>query len=117
MKKQPVIKREQSTRGAGFNHTFGYDSAGNPTTFKGTSQSFNTNNQQTGAGFSHDADGNPTTYKGTSLSFDSENRLTAYGSQTTASRCGDGPRLFKLSDISPPDEETPPSAFPRQKSA
>jgi hypothetical protein len=68
-------------------------------------------------GHAHDADGNPTTYKGATLTFDPENRLTAYGSAMTAGYRGDGPRLFKLSDISPPDEETPPSAFPRQKSA
>jgi RHS repeat-associated protein len=91
------LTREQSTRGTGFNHTFGYDAAGNPTSFAGASKTFNSNNQQTGAGFTHNANGNPTTYKGASLTFDPENRLTSYGSQMTAAYRGDGLRAWKES--------------------
>ncbi|MGI9105777.1 MAG: hypothetical protein ACR2G4_05970, partial [Pyrinomonadaceae bacterium] len=69
--------------------------AGNPTNFKGATQTYNANNQPTGAGFTHDANGNPTTYKGTTLSFDAENRLTAHGSTLTAGYRGDGLRAWK----------------------
>jgi RHS repeat-associated protein len=92
------LTQEQSPRGLGYTHSFGYDAAGNPTTFKGTAQSFNSNNQQTGAGFSHDANGNPTTYKGTTLTFDPENRLTTYGTTLTVGYRGDGLRAWKESN-------------------
>ncbi len=89
------LKRELSTRGAGFDHSFGYDGAGNPTTFEGATQNFNANNQRTGAGFAHDADGNPAQYRGQALTFDPENRLTSYGSVMAAGYRGDGLRGWK----------------------
>lgn len=89
------LKREQSTRGAGLDHSFVYDGVGNPTTFRGAAQNFNANNQQQGAGFSHDDNGAPTLYKGQALAFDPENRLTAYGSAMTAGYRGDGLRAWK----------------------
>jgi hypothetical protein len=46
---------------------FGYDPAGNPTSFKGITKAYNSNNQQTGTGFSHDSNGNPTNYGGTTM--------------------------------------------------
>jgi RHS repeat-associated protein len=72
-----------------------YDAAGNATSFKGITKTYNANNQQTGTGFGHDTNGNPTTYKGVSLTFDPENRLTSYGSVLTAKYTGDGLRAWK----------------------
>jgi RHS repeat-associated protein len=91
------ITQETSTRNGGFTDNFGYDSAGNPTSFKGITKSYNSNNQQTGTGFSHDSNGNPTNYGGTTLTFDPENRMTAYGSVLTAGYTGDGLRAWKQS--------------------
>jgi hypothetical protein len=56
---------ETSTRNGGFSDSFGYDSAGNPTTFKGVTKTYNSKNQQTATGFVYDGNGNPTTYGGT----------------------------------------------------
>jgi RHS repeat-associated protein len=89
------ITQETSTRNGGFTDNFGYDSAGNPTSFKGITKSYNSNNQQTGTGFSHDGNGNPTNYGGTTLTFDPENRMIAYGSVLTAGYNGDGLRAWK----------------------
>jgi RHS repeat-associated protein len=89
------LTQEASTRNGGFTDNFAYDSAGNPVTFKGVSNSFNSNNQQTGTGFVHDANGNPTTYRGTTLTFDPENRMTAYGSVLTNGYRADGSRAWK----------------------
>jgi RHS repeat-associated protein len=89
------ITQETSTRNGGFTDNFVYDSAGNPTSFKGISKSYNSNNQQTGTGFSYDGNGNPTTYGGTTLTFDPESRLTSYGSVLTAGYNGDGLRGWK----------------------
>ena len=89
------VTQEASTRNGGFTDNFGYDSAGNPTTFKGVTKSYNSNNQQTGSGLAYDGNGNPTTYGGTTLTFDPENRLTAYGSVLTAAYTGDGLRAWK----------------------
>jgi len=89
------LTQESSTRNGGFTDNFGYDSAGNPTSFKGLAKAYNSNNQQTGTGFVHDGNGNPTTYGGTTLTFDPENRMTAYGSLLTAGYSGDGVRAWK----------------------
>jgi RHS repeat-associated protein len=89
------ITQEASTRNGGFTDNFGYDSAGNPTNFKGVSKAYNSNNQQTDTGFSHDGNGNPTNYGGTTLTFDPENRMTAYGSVLTAGYSGNGLRAWK----------------------
>jgi RHS repeat-associated protein len=66
------------------------DSAGNATSFKGTSHSYNSNNQDTGN--TYDGNGNPTTYQSTACTFDPENRMTAFGSALTATYRGDGLR-------------------------
>jgi RHS repeat-associated protein len=92
--KNQVIQ-ESSTRIGGFTDDFGYDSAGNPTSFKGVSKFYNTNNQQTGTGYSYDGNGNPTTYGGTTLTFDPESHLTAYGTSLAAGYTGDGLRAWK----------------------
>jgi RHS repeat-associated protein len=89
------LTEETSTRNGGFTDSFAYDSAGNPTTFKGQTKTYNSKNQQTGTGFSYDSNGNPTTYGGTTLTFDPENRMTAYGSVLTAGYSGNGLRAWK----------------------
>jgi RHS repeat-associated protein len=89
------LTQESSTRNGGFVDNFGFDSASNPTTFKGQTKSYNSNNQQTGTGFVHDNNGNPTTYDGLTLTFDPENRMTAYGSVLTAGYNGNGLRAWK----------------------
>ncbi len=89
------LTQESSTRNGGFTDGFGYVSAGNPTSFKGVTKTYNANNQQTGTGSVHDSNGNPITYNGTTLTFDPENRLTAHGSALTAGYTGDGLRAWK----------------------
>jgi len=89
------ITQETSTRNSGWTDNFAYDSAGNPTTFKGVTKAYNSNNQHSGTGFSYDSAGNPTTYGGTTLTFDPEKRMTAYGSALTAGYNGDGLRAWK----------------------
>jgi RHS repeat-associated protein len=89
------LTQESSTRNGGFTDNFGYDSAGNPTSFKGLSKTYNTNNQQTGSGFSYDGNGNATTYSSQTLTFDPEDRMTSYGSVLTAAYNGDGLRSWK----------------------
>jgi RHS repeat-associated protein len=89
------ITQETSTRNGGFTDNFGYDSAGDPTTFKGVTKTYNSNNQQTGTGYGYDGNGNPTTYGGTTLTFDPENRMTAFGAVLTAGYNGDGLRAWK----------------------
>jgi RHS repeat-associated protein len=89
------ITQESSTRISGFTDNFGYDSAGNPTSFKGVTKAYNSNNQQTGTGFSHDGNGSPTSYNGTTLTFSPENHLTAFGTTLTAGYTGDTLRAWK----------------------
>src|SRR5579884_1868676 len=90
---QDELTQEQSARAGGYTNTFGYDGAFNPSTFRGATNTFNSDNQNTANGY--DGNGNPTTYKGVSLSFDPENRLTAYGSLMTAGYTGTGLRAWK----------------------
>lgn len=89
------LTQENFNSERGFTDNFGYDSAGNPTSFKGVAKTYNSNNQQTASGFAHDGNGNPTTYGGTTLTFDPENRMTAYGGILTAGYTGDGLRAWK----------------------
>ncbi|HWA84172.1 MAG TPA: RHS repeat-associated core domain-containing protein, partial [Fimbriimonadaceae bacterium] len=58
-------------------------------------QSFNSDNQQTGTGFAYDGNGSPTTYKGTTLTFDPENHLTGIGASWSATYRADGLRASK----------------------
>ena len=102
----PVLNRDQvtsetSTRGTG-TLSYGYDGGtttgpGNPTSFKGATNSFNADNQQTGTGYGYDGAGNPTTYKSATLAFDPENRVIACGTAQTDSYNGDGLRAWKQS--------------------
>jgi RHS repeat-associated protein len=87
------LTNETSTRGGAYNFTSVYDGAGNPTTFKGTVNTFNNANQNTA--WTHDGNGNPTSYKGITLTFDAENRMTAYGTTLTAGYQADGLRAWK----------------------
>jgi RHS repeat-associated protein len=74
---------ESSTRNGGWSAAFGYDGAGNLTTFKGLSRTYNANNQlRYGTNLSasyYDGNGNPTAYKNAAfLSYDPENNLTKH---------------------------------------
>jgi len=90
------LTQEASTRNGAYTNNFACDAAGNPTTFKGVTQTFNADNQQTATGFAYDGNGNPTTTSGgTTLTYDTENRLTAYGVSMTAGYRGDGKRAWK----------------------
>lgn len=87
------LTQEQSQRGGGYNDGFSYNSAGNPTNFRGSTNTFNSNNQSTAN--TYDGNGNPVVYNGSSLKFDPENRLTQYGSVLTVGYTGDGFRAWK----------------------
>ncbi len=87
------LTQESSTRIGGYTNNFGFDSAGNATNFKGATQTFNSNNQNTAN--SYDLNGNPTTYKTFSATFDVENRMTSYGSVMTAGYLAGGERAWK----------------------
>ena len=92
------LTQEQSQRGGGYTNGFGYDPAGNPTTFRGGSpNSFTADNQISGAGYTYDGNGNPTTYKGLSLTYDAEDHPTAFGGLMTAGYTGSGLRAWKQS--------------------
>ena len=87
---------ESSTRIGGYNNVNAYDTAGNPTTLRGSSMaSYNSDNQTTASSYGYDGNGNPTTYNSNSLSFDAENRMTAFGSAMTAGYTGDSLRAWK----------------------
>lgn len=87
------ITQEASTRGGGYTNNFGFDGAGNPTTFKGIAGTFNSDNQSTL--YTHDGNGNPTTYKGVTYAYDAENRITAIGTVLTAGYAASGMRAWK----------------------
>ncbi|MCC7492662.1 MAG: RHS repeat protein, partial [Fimbriimonadaceae bacterium] len=87
---------EDSTRDGGYDFANAFDSAGNATTFRDATQTFNANNQLTGPGtYVYDGNGNPTTFGGTALTWDVENRMTAHGTALTAAYRGDGLRAWK----------------------
>jgi RHS repeat-associated protein len=87
---------ESSTRNGSYSNSFGYDSAGNPTTFKGVGKTYNSKNQLTsGTSYVYDGNGNPTTYNGTTFTFDEENKATAFGSVLTSDYSVDGLRAWK----------------------
>lgn len=85
-----------STPVGGYTNGFGYDGAGNPTTWKGAGQGFNADNQSMAS--TYDGNGNPTTYRGQSLAFDAENRLTQYGGVMQAGYTGDDLRAWKQTE-------------------
>jgi RHS repeat-associated protein len=87
------ILQEQSTKNGGYTYSFGFDLAGNPTTFKGTVHAFNSSNQDSAN--TYDGSGNPTIYQGVGMTFDAENRLASVGSALTAGYRADGLRAWK----------------------
>jgi RHS repeat-associated protein len=88
------LLQEQSARSGGYTNTFGYDNAGNSTTFKGSAHVYNANNQDVTNVY--DDRGNPLVYRGLPLTFDAENRLTsAGGALLTAGYTGHGLRAWK----------------------
>ena len=92
------LTAESSTR-ANATFSYGYDGGtstgpGNPTSFKGTANSFNADNQPTNTGYTYDGNGSPTTYKSLTLAFDPEQRMTAYASAETNGYDGDGLRAW-----------------------
>jgi RHS repeat-associated protein len=89
------LTQEQTTRNGSYTYPFVYDAAGNPTGFKGTTKTYNSNNLQTATGMAYDGNGNPTTYSGATLTFDAENRLMSHGTALTAGYRGDGLRAWK----------------------
>ncbi len=89
------LTQENSARSGSYVNSFSYDAAGNPTSFKGASRSYNANNQLTTGSFVYDGNGNPTTYAGTAMTYDPENRLTSVGTVMTAGYRADGLRAWK----------------------
>jgi len=94
------LTQETSTRGSGYTNNFAYDGgtvtgAGNPTSFKGVTNTFNADNQYTNTGYSYDGEGNPTTYNGTTPTFDAEDRMTAFGTALTNGYLSSGLRAWK----------------------
>lgn len=98
------VTSEARTGGSAFSTTFGYDSAGNATTFKGFTRTYNTKNQLTGGSglgtFTYDNNGNPTTYNGTTATYDAENHLTSWGTALTAEYTAEGLRAWKQNSAS-----------------
>ena len=89
---------ETSSRASG-TFSYGYDGGtsggpGNPTSFKGTANSFNADNQVTGTGYGYDGNGSPTAYQGNSFTFDPENRPTSIGFQAPRYGRAYTPELF-----------------------
>ncbi|HLK60970.1 MAG TPA: RHS repeat-associated core domain-containing protein, partial [Chthonomonadaceae bacterium] len=89
------LTQEQSARAGGYTDNCVFDLAENPTTFRGATNTFNTDNQITNSGYAYDGNGNPSTYQGATLAFDEENRLTGVGASFTADYTGDGLRAWK----------------------
>ena len=87
---------ESSTRLGGYSQSHVYDAAGNPTTLRGASQTFDANNRQTGAvgQFAYDGNGSPTIYRGATMAYDPEARATTLGSLSAGYRA-DGRRAWK----------------------
>ena len=102
----PLLNRSQltgetSTR-ATRTQSYAYDGGtaggpGNPTSFKGVANTFNSDNQATGSGYGYNGNGNPVYYPGHNLSFDPENRLSGInvGLGTSYAYDGDGLQVVK----------------------
>ena len=92
------LTQEQSQRAGGYTNTFGYDGgtvtgAGDPTTFRGATRTFNADNQD--AAGTYDGNGNPAANSGQVLAFDPESRLTRYGNRLACGYTGEGLRAWK----------------------
>ena len=84
---------ESTTQFGNLSQTFQYDASSNPTTFVGTTQPFNLDNQLTTSS-TFDGNGCPSTYEGTQCVYDRENRLTYCGSSWQAGYRSDGLRAW-----------------------
>ena len=98
------LTQETSARAGGYTNTYAYDGAGNPTTFKGQTRTYNAKNQLTGGtgltgSFVYDNEGNPTTYKGLAATFNVSDQLTSLGTQLTAGYAGEGLRVWKQNSV------------------
>ena len=92
------LKQETSGRAGGYNNGYGYDQVGNPTTWKGNTQTFNAANQNTQGGtLTFDGNGNPAGWQGTPLTWDANNNLTSVGTVLTAGYLANGLRAWKQS--------------------
>lgn len=89
------LTQEQSARSGSYTSQFGYDAVGNLTTFKGTSSTYNANNQNTA--YTYDGNGNPTSYKGIAFAWDAENRDVSIGTTLTNGYDADSRRAWKQS--------------------
>ncbi len=89
------LTSESSTRLGGYSQTNAYDGAGNTTTLRGSTATFNANNQRTGTGYVYDGNGAPTTYNGAAQTYDVGGRLkTRPGGWSVVNRA-DGLRGWK----------------------
>jgi RHS repeat-associated protein len=97
------VTSEARSGGSAFSTTFGYDGAGNPTTFKGFTRTYNVKNQLTGGTglgtFAYDGNGNPTTYNSTTATYDPENHLLSFGTALSAEYTAEGLRAWKQNGI------------------
>ena len=87
------LVQEGSQRQGSYAEGFGYDAAGNATTFRGSTEIFNPDNQSTS--LTYDGNGNPTNYRGNLLAYDPENRMTFYGTVMASGYNGDGLRTWR----------------------
>ena len=91
---------ESSTRLGGYSQANAYDATGNPTTLRGTAQTFDAEDRLTdpNSNFVYDGNGSPTTYAGTAMTYDPEGRATTLPSSFANVRAGyrgDGLRAWK----------------------
>jgi len=87
------LTQEVSSRAGGYSNLLTFDHGGNATSFRGTTRTFNANDQSVAQ--SYDGNGNPfPTYNSLSTAFDPENRLIQLGSVTAGYRA-DGLRAWK----------------------
>jgi YD repeat-containing protein len=89
------LSLETSTRLGGYSYSYAYDSAGNATTFRNNSVSYNSSDQIANSGYSYDADGDPTTYAGNALSFNNVQQMTSFGTVLSATYGTNGLRESK----------------------
>ncbi len=94
---------EARTGSGAYSYAFNYDLAGNPTSWKGATRTFNGPNQETTGGtaqFTYDGIGNPTKYQGNNLTYDPAGQMTQFRDSAnvlkmTADYRGDGKRAWK----------------------
>jgi RHS repeat-associated protein len=90
---QDQLTQETSERSGGYTNSFAYDNAGNATTFRGASFSYNEDNQLSSV--SYDGNGNPAAYQGHSLTYDTFGNLTSVNGVMSARYLAGGRRAWK----------------------